>query len=176
MCYLCKGARDEAACSAYDYGDDLDLDSFLMLCLFMACMSGSYMLCILLMVSNVLLSVEYLHSLSCRHLLPLYVVYSTSCPCEFLLYHIDMMMFGLWCFGLLCLGNSSVEIMVGCCVFILSSCSPSWAASRACIVWSACGAIISICVWVFKSLMVLFPRSILTISNLPPLCFSSSWS
>ena len=68
-------------------------------------------------------------------------------------------------------------IMVGCCVFILSFCSPFRVASRACSVVSSCGVIISICVWVLKSLMVLFPRSILSINHLPPLCFFNwSWS
>jgi len=61
--------------------------------------------------------------------------------------------------------------MVGCCVFILSSCSPSWVASKACKNGSACGAIISICVWVLKSLMVLLPWSMVTIGHLPPLFF-----
>ena len=53
---------------------------FFLLCLIMACLSGSYMLCMLEMVSRVLLYVEHLHSMSCRHLLPLYVMSSTSCP------------------------------------------------------------------------------------------------
>ena len=44
---------------------------FLLLCLMMACLSGSYMLCMLVMVSSRLVSVEYLHSMSCRHFLPL---------------------------------------------------------------------------------------------------------
>jgi hypothetical protein len=61
----------QVACSAYYNGDDLDLESFFLLYLIMACLSGSYMLCMLVMVSIVLLSVEYLHSTSCRHLLPL---------------------------------------------------------------------------------------------------------
>ena len=62
---------------------------------------------------------------------------------------------------------------MGCCVFALSFCSPSWVASRACNVLSSCGVVISIFIWVLKSLMVLFPRSMLTIGHLPPLCFSS---
>ena len=86
-----------------------------------------------------------------------------------------LMISGLWCCGLLCLGSRSVGIMVGCSGFILSSCSPSCVASRACRVGSACGVIISICVWVLKSLIVLFPRFSLTIGHLPPLCFSN-WS
>jgi hypothetical protein len=35
---------------------------------------------------------------------------------------------------------------------------------------SSCGVIISICVWVLKSLMALFPRSKPSIGHLPPLC------
>jgi len=67
---------------------------FFLLCLSIA-LSGSYMLCIFVMVSRVLLSVEYLHSLSHRHLLPLYVVSSTSCSCVFLVYPMALMMYGL---------------------------------------------------------------------------------
>ena len=66
---------------------------------------------------------------------------------------------------------------MGCCVFTLSFCSPSWVASRACNVVSSCGVVISIFNCILKPLMVLFPRSMLTIGHLPPLCFSScSWS
>ena len=64
--------------------------------------------------------VEYLHSMSCRHLLPLYVMSSTICPFVFLVYPMALMMSGLWCCGLLCLGRRSVGNMVGCCVFALS--------------------------------------------------------
>ena len=83
------------------------------------------------------------------------------------------MMSGLWCFGLLCLGRMLVGIMVGCCVFSLSFCRPSCVASRACSVVSFCGVVISIFVWVLKSLTDLLPRSILIIGHLPPLCFSN---
>jgi hypothetical protein len=38
--------------------------------------------CILFMVSIVSLSMEYLHSMSFKHLLTLYVVSFTSYPCE----------------------------------------------------------------------------------------------
>ena len=44
------------------------------------CLRGSYILCMMLMVSSVLQSVEYLHSMSCRDLLLFYVVSATSCP------------------------------------------------------------------------------------------------
>ena len=43
---------------------------FILMCLGMACSSGSYILCMLVMVARVFVSVEYLHSMSCRHLLP----------------------------------------------------------------------------------------------------------
>ena len=89
------------------------------------------------------------------------------------MYPMALMISGLWCWGLLCLGRRSVVIMVGCCVFALSFCSPSWAASRACNVVSSCGVVISIFIWILKSLMVLFPKSMLNIGHLPPLCFSS---
>ncbi len=85
----------EAARSTYYNGDDLDLESFFLSCLIMACLSGSYMLCMCVMVSRVLLSVEYLHPMSCRHLFPLYVVSSTNCPCVFLVYPMALMMYGL---------------------------------------------------------------------------------
>jgi len=98
------------------------------------------MMCMLFMVSNVLLSVEYLHSMSCRHLLPLYVVSTTNYPREFLLYPM-----ALCCCGLLsCFGSRRVGIIVGCCVVILSFCSPSRVTSKVCRVWSACGMFSSI--------------------------------
>ena len=164
----------EVARYAYYNGNDLDLEVVFLLCLIMACFNGSYMLCMLVIVSRVLLYVEYLHYMSCRHLLPLYVVSSTNCPLVFLVYPMALMMSGLWCWGLLCLGRRSVGIMVGCRVFALSFCSPSWVASRACNVVSSCGVVISIFIWVYFSFMFLFPsRSMLTISHLPPLRFSS---
>ncbi len=127
------------------------------------------MLCMLFMGSIVLLSEEYLHYISCRYLLPLYVVSSTSCPLEFLLYPMNVMMSGLWCCGLLCFGSRLIGIVVGYSVVILLCCSSSWVASRACRVWSACGVLISISVCVFKSLMGFSPKSKLTIGHLQPL-------
>jgi hypothetical protein len=53
------------------------------------------MMCMVVMVSRVFFSVEYLHSMSCRHLLPLYVMSSTSCPCVFLVYPMALIMSGL---------------------------------------------------------------------------------
>ena len=86
----------------------------------MACLSGLYMLCMLVMVSRVLVSVEYSHSMSCRHLFPLYGMSPTSFPWVFRVSPMALMMSGLWCCGLLCLGRRSVGIMVGCCVLALS--------------------------------------------------------
>ncbi len=74
----------EVSCSFYHNWFDLDLDSFF-LCFRMVCLNGLYMLCMLFIVSNVLLLVHYLHFISCRNLLPLYVVSSTICPREFFL-------------------------------------------------------------------------------------------
>jgi hypothetical protein len=84
----------EVARYAYYDGDDLDHESFFLLCLIMAYLRGSYMLCMLVMVAIVLVPVEYLHSMSCRHLLPLYVASSTSCPCVVLVYSIALMVYG----------------------------------------------------------------------------------
>jgi hypothetical protein len=70
--------------------------------LMMACLSGSYMLCMLFMLSSVMFLLEYLRSMSCRNLLSLYVVSTTSYPREFLLYPMALMVYGLWCCGLLC--------------------------------------------------------------------------
>ena len=93
------------------------------------------------------------------------------------MYPMALMMSGVWCCGLLCLGSRSVGIMVECCVIILSFCSPSRVSSRACSVVLSRDDIISICVWDLKSLMVWFPKSILSIDHLPPSCFFSwSWS
>ncbi len=127
----------------------------------------------LVMVSFVLESVEYLHSISCRHRLPLYDGSSTSCLSAFHRYPMALIMSGLWCIGLLCLGRRLVGIIVGCGVFSLSFWSPSFVASRASRVGSICGIVLSIFVCVLKSLTVLVPRSMLTMGHLPPLCFSS---
>ena len=86
----------------------------------MAILSGSYILCMLVIVSSVLESVEYLHSMSCRHRLPLYVGSSTNCLSAFHRYHMALIISGLWCFGLFCLGRRLVGIIVGCGVFSLS--------------------------------------------------------
>jgi len=123
------------------------------------------MVCMWFMMSGVLLSADYLHSMSWKHLLPLYAVPSTSCPLEFFRYPMALMMFGLWCCGILRFGSRVIGIIVGCSVDVLSFCNPSWA----CRVWSACGVLNSICVCVLKSLTGFFPRSILTIGHLPPL-------
>ena len=90
------------------------------------------MVCMLLMVSIILLSAEYLHSMSCKHLLPLYVMSFTSRPYEFFLYPMAQIMFGLRCFGLLCFRSRVRGNIVGSCGVVLSSCSPFWPGSKAC--------------------------------------------
>jgi len=72
------------------------------------------------MISEVLLSVEYLHSISFRHLCPLYVGSATRAPREFMLYPMALMMSGLWCFGLLCVGYD-VGMFYFCFVVLESS-------------------------------------------------------
>jgi hypothetical protein len=76
------------------------------------------MLFMLLMVSSVLLFVEYLPSMICRYLLYLYEVSSTSCPWEFLMYPIALIMSRLGCCGLLCFGSRLIDMIVGCCVVV----------------------------------------------------------
>jgi hypothetical protein len=67
-------------------------------------------------------------------------------------------------------------MMVGCVVCILSFCSPSCVASSDCSVWSSCVLIVYSSVCVLKSFTGLFPKSILRIGHLPPLCdWRSSW-
>ena len=53
-------------------------------------------------------------------ILPLYVVFSTRRPCEFLMYPMALVMSSLWCFGLLWFGNLFSGIMVGCFIVSLS--------------------------------------------------------
>jgi len=77
------------------------------------------------MISEMLLSVEYLHSFGWRHLRPLCVVYATKAPREFMMYPTALMMSGLWCYGLLCFGRNVLGIIVGCFMFALSFWSPS---------------------------------------------------
>ena len=71
------------------------------------------MVWVLFIVSSVLISVEYLHFMRCKLLLPLYVVSSTRRPCEFLAYPMALMISGLWCFGILCFGSLFSGIMLG---------------------------------------------------------------
>ena len=100
------------------------------------------MVLILSIISSVLLSLEYLHSMSCKLLLPLYVVSSTRRPCEFLMYPMALMMSSLWCFGLLCFGSMFSGIMVGCFIVSVSFCRPSCVAYSVCSVWSSCGLVL----------------------------------
>jgi hypothetical protein len=81
------------------------------------------------MMSIVGLSVEYLHSSSCKHLLPLNVVSFTSCPCDFFLYPMALIMFVLWCLSYVC--SRVMGILVGGSVVALWSCSLSWPVSKA---------------------------------------------
>ena len=141
-----------------------------LLCCSMACLRGSYMVWMLFIVSNVLLSVEYLHSMSCKLLLPLYEVSSTRRPCEFLMYPMALIMSGFWCFGLLCFGSKFSGIMVGCFIVSLSFYRPSCAACNVCSVWSSCVVVVSSFVCALKSFTSLLPKSMLSIDHLPPLC------
>jgi hypothetical protein len=146
----------EVVCSTYDYWYDSILltSSFVMLCdgLFERVIDVMHVA----MVSSVLVSVESLHSMSWRLLLHLYVVSTTSSSRAFILYPLALIMPDLWCCGLLCFGSRLLGIIVGCCVFVLSFCSP-WLSSRACRAWSTCGVLVSIRVYEFKSLVGLFP-------------------
>ncbi len=72
------------------------------------------------MVSSMLLFVEYLHYIICRHLRPLYIGSASRAPLEFIVYPMALMMSGLWCFGLWCFGRILLGMMVGCFEFILS--------------------------------------------------------
>ena len=122
-----------------------------------ACLSGSYMVCMLFMASNALISMKYLNSMSCRRRLPLYMVSSTRYPREFLLHPMALTMSCVLCFSRLCFGSSLVGIIVGCCVVVLSFCIPSWVDSRTCKVWSSCGVFTSICMCVLKFFMIFLP-------------------
>ena len=81
------------------------------------------------MISDMLLFVEYLHSISWRPLRPLYVGSAIRAPLAFMMYPIALMMSGLWCFGLLYFGRIVLCIMVGYLIFALSLWSPSCVAS-----------------------------------------------
>ncbi len=83
-------------------------------------------------VSIMLLSVDYLYSISCKHLLPLCGVFLQVVRMSFFLYPMALYMPGLWCCGLLYFGSRLMGILVGSCGVDLSSCSPSWPASKAC--------------------------------------------
>ncbi len=87
-----------------------------------------------------------------------------------MLYPMALMMSGLWCFGLLCFGSIVLGMMVGYFIFSLSFGSPSCAASVDYNVWSSCIVVVSMCVCALKSFTSLFPRSMLRIGHLPPLC------
>jgi hypothetical protein len=117
------------------------------------------------------MSAEYLHSISCRHLLPSYVVSSSRCPLVFRLYPMALMMSGLWCCGRLFFGRSRFGIMVVVNVanVALPSWSPSCVESRDFRVRSCCSVPAFVSVYVLKSMMGCLPRSMLMINHRPPL-------
>ena len=127
------------------------------------------MVWMLFIVSSVLISVEYLHSMSCKLLHPLYVVSSTRSPCEFLMYPMALMMSSLWSFGLLCFGRMFSEIMVWCFIVSLSFCRPSCVACSVCSVWISCGVVVSSVVCALKSFTGLLSKYMLRIGHLSPL-------
>jgi len=94
---------------------------------------------------------------------------TTQAPLEFMLYPMALKMSGLWCFGLLIFGRISLGMMVGCVMFALSFWSPC-VASMDCNVWSSRVLVVSMRVCALKSFTGLFPRSMLRIGHLPPLC------
>ena len=57
-----------------------------LLCSCMACLSGAYIVWICSMISKVLMFVEYVHSINCRHFRPLYVGSASRAPREFTMY------------------------------------------------------------------------------------------
>ena len=128
------------------------------------------MVWMLFIVSSVSLSVEYLHSMSCKLLLPLYVVSSTRRPCEFLMYPVALITSsGLRCFGLLCFGSMFSGTVVGCFIVSLSFCRPSCVSCNVYSVWSSCGVVVSSFVFALKSFTGLLPKSMLRIGHLPML-------
>ena len=127
------------------------------------------MLWMLFIVSNVLPSVKCIHSMSCKLLLHLCLVFPTRCPCEFLLYPMALMMPGLWCFVLLRFGSMFSGNMAGYFIVSLSCCRPSCVACNVCREWSSCGVVVSSFVCALKSFTGLLPKSMLNIGHLPPL-------
>ena len=124
------------------------------LCSCIACLSGVCIMYMWSMISDMLLSVEYLHSMSLRLLRPLYAVSTTRAPREFMMYPMALMMSGLWCFGLLCFGRIVVGMMVGWFIFALSFWSPSFLASMDCNEWSYCVVVVSMCICALMSWFV----------------------
>jgi hypothetical protein len=81
-----------------------------------------------------------------------------------------LMMSGLWCFGLLCFGRIVVGMIVGWFIFALSFWSPSCVAYMDCSVRSTCVVVVPMFMCALQSFTALFPRSMLRIGHLPPLC------
>ena len=97
------------------------------------------------MVSRLLLSVDYLHSINCKHLLTLYVFSSTLCPLVFRVYPMALIISSLWCCGHLFYGRNRFGIMVGCDIVALSPWSPPSVDSRDCRLRSCYDAPASLC-------------------------------
>ncbi len=84
-------------------------------CFAMAVLSGVYSSMILSWMSAMSESVEYLHSMICRVLLPVYFGARLSTPVEgFKLYPTSLIMSGLQCFGNLSLGRKHSGRTMGC--------------------------------------------------------------
>jgi hypothetical protein len=122
------------------------------------------MLCMLSMVSSVMLYMENLYSMSCRHFLPLYVVSSNNYPRELCLHMMALMLSSLWWCGHLCFGSRLVKINVG--VVLLFS-RVAFLRGRPLGFVRSCVFDTSICVCVLKSLMSFLPRYMRMIGHLP---------
>ena len=89
-------------------------------------------MCMWSTISDMLMSVDYLYSISWRHLRPPYVVSATKAPREFMMYPMALMMSGLCCVGLLCFWRIVLGMIVGCVMFALTFWRPSRVASMDC--------------------------------------------
>ena len=87
-----------------------------------------------------------------------------------MMYPMALMMSGLWCVGLKYFGRIVMDMMVGCVMFALSFWRPSRVDLMDCNAWSSCVVVFSKFVCALKSFTGLFPRSMLRIGHLPPLC------
>ena len=127
------------------------------------------------MMSVMLPSVEYLHSMSCSCLRPLYVGSSLSLPSGPIVYPMALIMSGLWWVGLYCAGRMYSGMMWGVSPFsFLSSCSPS---CSGCVMGGRFEGVVSFVVGMFfwKSVTGCLPRSTPMTGHLPPFDFCRSW-